>query len=145
VELESVRQWLIQSAADVSISAHVGEQWRHAELLLQNATQRLVVAASQNTNLPSRELVEVIDVLERGQQILEDLRYDPALLPPMYLQMDHTLAIFAPLLFPLAANGRGIGTRIQTLQSVFTMRHRYKAIMPQNDQPTGSYLQMGKI
>ena len=98
VELESVRQWLIQSAADISISTHIGEQWKHAELLLRNATQRF--DASQRRANP-KELVEVIELLERGQQMLDDLRYDPALLPPMYLQMDHTLAIFAPLLFPL--------------------------------------------
>jgi Phosphatidylinositol-glycan biosynthesis class S protein len=98
LKVESVRHWLIQSATDVSISTRIGEQWLDAHLLVRNATQRLLPTSHR---VSPKELLEVIELLERGQQKLENLRYDPALLPPMYLQMDHTLAIFAPLLFPL--------------------------------------------
>ena len=44
---------------------------------------------------------EGIELLEHAQLQLAHVRADPALMPPLHFQMDHALAIFAPLLFPL--------------------------------------------
>ena len=100
-ELLSTRDWLVQfSTTNVHIPARIGEQWMQAftsySQAIQLHQQQSEIAAEQG-----QQWRDVLELLEQAQLELSQLRADPAFMPPLHFQVDHTLAIFAPLLFPL--------------------------------------------
>lgn len=103
LELLSTRDWLFQLSTQdyIHIPAPIGEQWMQAFTSHSRAMhlyqQRRTVDATEQ-KLQWREILEL---LEQAQLQLSQIRTDPALMPPLHFQTDHTLAIFAPLLFPL--------------------------------------------
>jgi hypothetical protein len=67
------------------------EQWWKVVRILDDAADAAREEAWMN----------VIDRLEQAEMVLLALRSDPSLLEPLDFAVDHYLAVFAPLLFPL--------------------------------------------
>ncbi|KAI2512143.1 hypothetical protein MHU86_2230 [Fragilaria crotonensis] len=103
LELLSTRDWLFQLSTkdNIHVPAPVGEQWMQAFTSRNRAMhlyqQRRAVEATEQ----KQQWREILELLEQAQLQLSNIRTDPVLMPPLHFQMDHTLAIFAPLLFPL--------------------------------------------
>ena len=90
-EIGEAREWLLQLPTDISITRDVAERWMQTVKTLDEATKLA----------ETKQWILAVELLEQALQRLNDLQSDPTLIPPLSLQMDHSLAIFAPILFPL--------------------------------------------
>lgn len=90
-QLVSVREALLQSHSEILVTSEIAERWLEALETIKEAHIHSEAKRWQESILRS-EMTEVQ---------LESISLDPTLMPHLNLQLDHGLAIFAPLLFPL--------------------------------------------
>jgi hypothetical protein len=79
------------SDKDVAITQEVADQWLRAVQAMETG-QAYVESKQWNMSM---------ELLELCLALLTAIRSDPSLIPPLHLPIEHCLAIFAPLLFPL--------------------------------------------
>lgn len=90
-ELHSTYRMLQSAQEEVSITPEIDDQWLRAIQALQEG----------QAQFETKNWRRCMELLELCLVLLAAIRSDPSLIPALHFPIEHSLAIFAPLLFPL--------------------------------------------